>query len=433
MFSHFFQHLSFFAIVVPVTTGSFIPAEKINTEITPQQVQQSAYVAQFEQGEIRIPIFGITDATHLKVYDIGPVIKGVSTNQKIPKGYRSSQHVYEYHFSTNISKKIDLIMHYIPHGKDLEKKQIFYRADESQPWKKLRTVTQKSDQTVHAFLPAPSGQIVFAKSIKKKEGPIKHTHFVPYGALPHSDTGAVLDAKSGKFLFREEAKKQRPIASLTKVTSVLTFLATKPNVDTVVTYSNRYERDGATVGVNNGEQLSLKDVLMGTLLPSANNMAEMLAQSTSMSREEFIAKTNQCMKKLSLHQTQIVEPSGLDQKNVSSAGNYARIARYAFNTYPEIFSEAATTQQYSFSTKNTGRGITIYSTNKFDGRGVYEATAFKTGYYPGYAERTLAIKIRERSTGHEVIVVLFGNKEFGTILEEAYTLAQWAFNNYEFH
>lgn len=282
---------------------------------------------------------------------------------------------------------------------------------------------------VLVFLP----QVTFAVSKQKNRiTPHKNSSFMPFSGTLFSDTVAVLDVASGAFLYRQDARKQRSIASLTKLFTTLVFLEMQPNLDQLTTYQSSYERIGAAVALNDGEQVSLKQVLMGALIPSANNMAEMLVRATPYTSEQFFAQVNGRAEELRLGKTHIVESTGLDPANVSTAGNLARFAAMLFTMYPDIFHEAAVTRRYQYFVKNTGREVLLYSTNKFDGHGRFDIVAFKTGYLPGSAERTLVAKIRDRAASRDIIVVLLGNAEHGSIFEEAYELTDWAFQNFDF-
>jgi D-alanyl-D-alanine carboxypeptidase len=134
-----------------------------------------------------------------------------------------------------------------------------------------------------------------------------------------------------------------------------------------------------------------------------------------------------------LGRTHFTDPTGLDVTDVSTAGNVARLARRLFMAYPDYFLAAADQSIYSFTLSDSGRQISVESTNKFNGHGVYRALAFKTGYYPGSAERTLVIEIEEIATGHKIIVVLLGDPQYDTINAEAEDLAAWTFANWDFH
>ncbi|PIW37353.1 MAG: hypothetical protein COW24_00585 [Candidatus Kerfeldbacteria bacterium CG15_BIG_FIL_POST_REV_8_21_14_020_45_12] len=349
----------------------------------------------------------------------------------LPKHYRSNGTIYSYYLSNQPSKNVTLVLNY--HGQKDRKRRIFYLAPGNNSWSRLRTVVNRADGTLRATLPSTRGWIVIGGHKSSKEIPIPEASFSSFGAPTYSRAAAVMDRKSGKFLYRYHAKDERAIASISKLVAVGVFLGSDPDLSQQVTYTESSDRIGAYVDLNDGDVLTLQQVLMGTLLKSANNMAVTLSKNTELDESEFITAMNQFVTNRGLRSSGFVEPTGLDDRNHSTAGNLARLGRYMFLKYPDIFYTVATANQYQFSLANSGQNITLYTTNKFNGRGLYDLTAFKTGYLPGSADRTLIAQIKERATGHEIIVVLLGNPQYNTIFDEAYDLADWSFNNWSFH
>lgn len=419
-----------------VMTAFFLPSAVLAGTQTVHETQTYSIDAargaqiQHEQATVHIPANALQSDTKLHVQTID---YPVSSSNALSNKYRSPVRFYRYTFDSSPTKEIVVRMTYEPIKGDSVQKAIFYRENDDAQWEKLRTVTNKNELYAQAVLPNKKGDIAVVQHRFAKERPIKNENFFAFPGTPYSDTAAVMDVQSGKFLYRQEAKKPRHIASLTKLATTLVFLEDHPDLERVVTYTSQSDREGAVVNVHNGDQLRLNDVLMGTLIPSANNMAETLSRNSSLSRGDFITQMNNRARELHLSRTHFVEPTGLDSHNVSTAGNLARLGKVVFGKYPDIFFRAAHTQAYTANVVNTGGPLTMYTTQKFDGRGKYTLTAFKTGYYPGTADRTVVAKIRDEKTRGEIIVVLLGNPKYGTIYEEAYQLADWAFTNWNFH
>lgn len=350
---------------------------------------------------------------------------------RLPNGYRSKQEVFSYALSGVDATSGTVFIERKSRKRPLRRRRLFYLAPDADSWQRLRTVVDMDTGVYRAALPSQGGQLVLATHRSKKEQPIKQVSFESHGALPHSKAGAVMDPKSGRFLYRYKAKEQRSIASLSKIATAITVLQTNPELSSEHAYQTLYDRIGATVPLEDGEVVTLEDMLIALLLPSANNMAVQLSHSTSIPHADFAATMNTTVRNIGLKKTVFHEPSGLDSRNQSTAGNITRLARYAFATYPDLFESVADMRTYPLQT-NREEHI-LYSTNTFNGRGVYDVVAFKTGYLPGSADRTYTAKIQEIDTGHEIILTLLGNPQYGTIFDEAYALAEWSFANWEFH
>lgn len=406
--------------------ASPIQAKKYSVRIDENAVRSGVEV-NWETATVSISPGSFSNITRLRIQQTA---KQEAEVPNLPKKFRTKQPVYDIEFSRDIENPVRVQLQY--GGNSLKRRRVFFLAEGSQEWERLSTGVNQYEKTATATLPAKKGKVVVATHTFKKERPVKRNNFTAYSGTPYSDTAAVLDVQSGKFLYRQQAKKLRAIASISKVATALTFLEQNQNLDDLVTYTTENDRIGADVLLEDGEMITKKQVLMGTLIPSANNMAVTLSQSAGMTQDAFMQQVNTRMDELGLNKTHFDEPSGLDSDNISTAGNVAQLARYAFLEYPEIFQEAASTRRYQYYTSNTGRLIEMFSTNKFDGRGKYELIAFKTGYYPGTAERTLVVQARELETGAEVIAVLLGNPQYNTIFDEMYELLDWTFTNWRF-
>ncbi|MFH1426753.1 MAG: hypothetical protein ABIG66_04990 [Candidatus Kerfeldbacteria bacterium] len=422
------------ALVFFVCLPSAVHAERdwYSTKIPKHVLENHDVSVKWKDVQLTIPAGSLNADTRVRLRDRGPYGSRPEM-PSIPKRWRSKRIVYSYWFSNQPNQPIPVALKYRSGDKDRRHRVMYLKAD-TDKWVKLHTIVDKNVLLLNAVLPAQSGKIIAVTHKWKKEVPVRSVAYNPYYLPPHSDTAAVIDEKSGKFLFRKDAKKQRSIASLTKLATTLVFLESKPDLNKEVQYRSACDRIGATVPLHGGDVLTLKQVLMGVLMKSANNMAIMLSAEASWPEQDlFVTQMNNRMAEMNLKKTSFVEPSGLNSHNVSSAGNVAQLARTVFDAYPDLFSEAASTGVYTFDLANSDREISLYTTNKFEGNGKYELLAFKTGYLPGSADRTLVTKIIEKETGHTIIVVLLGNPEYNTIFQEAYALADWTFANWVFH
>ena len=96
--------------------------------------------------------------------------------------------------------------------------------------------------------------------------------------------------------------------------------------DVVNTETRR--RDGqSVVDVRAGEQLTERDALMAILLPSANNVATLVARQVSGSVASFVAEMNHTAHALGMSHTTYTDPSGYDAATVSTALDQLRLAR----------------------------------------------------------------------------------------------------------
>jgi serine-type D-Ala-D-Ala carboxypeptidase (penicillin-binding protein 5/6) len=95
-----------------------------------------------------------------------------------------------------------------------------------------------------------------------------------------------------------------------------------------VVETERRRRGGeSVVAVRAGEQLTERDALMAILLPSANNVAVLVARQVSGSVASFVAEMNRTARELGMSRTTYTDPSGYDDGTVSTALDQLRLAR----------------------------------------------------------------------------------------------------------
>jgi D-alanyl-D-alanine carboxypeptidase (penicillin-binding protein 5/6) len=129
-----------------------------------------------------------------------------------------------------------------------------------------------------------------------------------------------------------------PIASLAKVmTAYLVLRTAEPDLRLVVTArdvadtSVRAGRDESIVRVEQGEQLTQLQALAALLLPSANNVAIMLARQVSGSVAAFVRAMNRAAARLGMHDTTYTDPSGFRADTRSTAADQLVLARVAMH------------------------------------------------------------------------------------------------------
>ena len=149
----------------------------------------------------------------------------------------------------------------------------------------------------------------------------------------HASAYLVLDARTGELLASSHAHEHLPIASLTKLMTVLLALEHHKLSD-VVTVDRRASVVGeSTIDLRPGERLTVRDLVKGALIQSANDAAVALALSVSPSLSAFATLMNAKAAALGLHDTHFVRPDGLDvPDHYSSAADMTKLARILMRT-----------------------------------------------------------------------------------------------------
>jgi D-alanyl-D-alanine carboxypeptidase (penicillin-binding protein 5/6) len=93
----------------------------------------------------------------------------------------------------------------------------------------------------------------------------------------------------------------------------------------------RIARDESVAEVRAGESLSEREALKELMLPSANNVAALLAVRDAGSIGSFVAQMNSAAAKLGMRHTHYTDPSGFKASTVSTAGDQVKLAREAMS------------------------------------------------------------------------------------------------------
>jgi D-alanyl-D-alanine carboxypeptidase (penicillin-binding protein 5/6) len=173
-----------------------------------------------------------------------------------------------------------------------------------------------------------------------------------------------------------------PIASLAKVMTALVVLKHLPldrtadgptfvvRDEDVTDTDRRVNRDESVVAVRAGERLSERQALMALLLPSANNIAVMLARYISGSVDAFVHEMNTTAKSLGMTHTTYTDPSGFDATTVSTAIDQLTLAQH-------VVEDNTLTAMMSTSSYKLPVAGTVYNTDTLLGQDGF--VGMKTG------------------------------------------------------
>ncbi|MDP2713041.1 MAG: D-alanyl-D-alanine carboxypeptidase family protein [Solirubrobacteraceae bacterium] len=145
--------------------------------------------------------------------------------------------------------------------------------------------------------------------------------------LQGAKAAIVMETTTRDVLLSRNADERRPIASATKLMTVLVALL-RTDLDDVFSAADYNAAPAESqIGLQPGERMSVRDLLRAALLPSANDAAATLAVGTMGSTEAFVAEMNRRAEALGMSNTRFANPVGLDDEdNYSSARDLARLA-----------------------------------------------------------------------------------------------------------
>ena len=196
----------------------------------------------------------------------------------------------------------------------------------------------------------------------------------------YSDAYVVMDAQTGQVLIEKNMHDQMAPASITKILTCAIALDQGTDLNTMVTMSREsvYSIPSNTthIALEEGETVSLYALLRGTMLISANDAANGVAQGVAGDLDTFVSMMNQQLAVIGTQDTHFANPHGLDDpQHYTSAYDMALITKWAI-TVPG-FRELFGTTEYDFPVTNKkARDYKFYAQDAM----LYEENA---EYYPG--------------------------------------------------
>ena len=147
-----------------------------------------------------------------------------------------------------------------------------------------------------------------------------------------AQSAVLMDADTGRVLHEKNADQQRLIASTTKIMTALVICEQCNVLDRVRIPKEAVGVEGSSMYLQEGEVLTVQELLYGLMLRSGNDAAEALAIYCGGTVEGFAQLMNDKARQLGLEDTHFENPHGLDSPgHYSTAKDMAKLASYAMN------------------------------------------------------------------------------------------------------
>lgn len=185
-----------------------------------------------------------------------------------------------------------------------------------------------------------------------------------------AEAALLMDAANGEVLYEKNADRKMYPASLTKVMTALLVLeevdAGRLSLDQIVTASSTFSTgltaNGSTQDIRPGEEMTLSDLLYCLLVASANEAANILAETVDGSVSAFVERMNRKAQELGCADTHFANPHGLHvDDHYTTAHDIYRIALTAMEN--DTFRTIVSTHSYEIPATNMHKERLFYSTN----------------------------------------------------------------------
>ncbi len=258
----------------------------------------------------------------------------------------------------------------------------------------------------------------------------------PNGKPPaiSANEAILVDEDSGHILYDLNGEHPQPMASTTKIMTAVIAIQTA-NLDMLVTVHQDAVNEvnnngGSSASLRVGEQLTLRDLLYGLLLPSGDDAAVAIADALSGSAQNFVKVMNLFAYRLRLFQTHYINPDGLtyyDANNHPIPGHYTtaydleRLAQYAMSL--PLFAQIVGTLHYSLPASATHAAHSWDNTNT-----LLTTYAGTTGIKTGFTlEAGACLVFSATRNGHHLLGVVLHSSDENHRFSDAENLLNWGF------
>lgn len=247
---------------------------------------------------------------------------------------------------------------------------------------------------------------------------------------PNAGSSILMEVSTKTILYEKNKDSQVAVASLTKMMAQILILEAieSGNLtwdEQVKASSNAAGYGGTQIYLQPGEMMSVRDLMKGITMASANDATVVLAERIAGSEEAFVKMMNEKAQKLGLKNTSFMNPTGLDEDNhYSSAYDMALIAIELLK-HDEILEFSSVYEDYLRT--DTPNKFWLVNTNKlvrfYDG-----ADGLKTGFTDN-AGYTMAVTAKRNDM--RLIAIVLGEAVSKVRNQETTSLLDYGFNLYK--
>ncbi|MGI6424926.1 MAG: D-alanyl-D-alanine carboxypeptidase family protein [Tepidanaerobacteraceae bacterium] len=251
------------------------------------------------------------------------------------------------------------------------------------------------------------------------------TENIPSPPTITAEAGILMDVSTGTVLYEKNAYTRMEPASITKVMTAILALEKGKLSDIVVTSKEPPLAEGTRIYLEEGEKLTLEQMLYGMMLNSGNDAAIAIAEHIGGSVQDFVKMMNDKAREIGAKNTTFVNPNGLtDEGHLTTAYDIALISRYALINLPEFRKIVSTkTKEIPWQGQEWDRQLINLNKLLWNYEG---ADGIKTGYTSS-AGCTLAASATRN--GWQLLTVML--KSDSSISSDTAALLDYGFDNFE--
>lgn len=240
-------------------------------------------------------------------------------------------------------------------------------------------------------------------------------------------SAVLIEPETMKVLYEKNGHEQRACASVTKVMTLILVMeaidAGKLNWDQMITASaHAASMGGSDIWLEEGEQMSVRDMVKATVVASANDAAVALAEAVSGTEDEFVRQMNEKAKALGMENTVFKNCNGLDEEGHLTTAYDVALMSCELIKHEEIFEFTSIWMDELRDGKTQ-----IVNTNKLL-KSYNGITGLKTGTT---SQAGSCISATAERDGLSLVAVVLGSETGTERFKAAATLLDYGFANYK--
>lgn len=258
----------------------------------------------------------------------------------------------------------------------------------------------------------------------------KNNLYANYTGEVSANSSVLMNAETGDILYEKNADSGFSPASTTKVMTFLIVMENCDLMDMVTVGENPPKAIGSSIGLIEGEIISVNDLLHGLLMESGNDCAVALAEHVAGSESAFADLMNKKATELNLKNTFFKNASGLfEEGHIMSASALAIITKSALKY--DIFSEISKTVLYKMQNTN------LVTQDRYINLGNKMLQPFSPNYYEyaiagktGYTTESLFSYVSVAKKDDMTLITTLINDPSSNFYATANSLFEYGFNNF---
>ncbi len=261
---------------------------------------------------------------------------------------------------------------------------------------------------------------------------------IPFTTYAQGDTGidinakaaVLIDAESGKVMFEKNADSPLPIASVTKVMTLLLAFEAVENknigMDDEITVSETASSMGGSQAfIDAGYKYKVSELIKSIIIASANDSAVAIAEQIAGNENAFVAKMNKKAQELGMTNTVFKNCTGLPENGHYSSAKDVAVMSMQLLKYEDYF-KWGTVWIDEIKHEKDGRTTELVNTNRLI-RSLDGCDGLKTGYTN---EAGFCVTATSKRGEMRLISVILGGSTSKERFSEAASLINYGFANY---